>query len=62
LNFIATLMSEEEAVGDVTSLATSNITALKKRKTVSLPDSDEEETEEGTLGTKKTRNDEDSDE
>jgi len=55
-------MSEEEAVGDVTSLATSNITALKKRKTVSLPDSDEEETEEGTLGTKKTRNDEDSDE
>ena len=32
LKFIAQLMNEEEAVGEVTSLATSNVTRLKKRK------------------------------
>ena len=32
LNFIATLMSEEEAVGDVSTLTSSNTPLFKKRK------------------------------
>ena len=46
LKFIANLMSEEEAVGEVTSLATSKVsrgTSLsKKRKAIKEPASDEE--------------------
>ncbi len=39
LNFIATLMSEEEAVGEVSTLTTSTTLRMKKRKSKELPTS-----------------------
>jgi hypothetical protein len=46
LKFIANLMDEEEAVGDVTSLATSRVSrGSKKRKSITA--AEEEEDEEG---------------
>jgi hypothetical protein len=55
LKFIANLMSEEEAVGEVTSLATSKASRggfSKKRKAIApLPseDEDEEHVDEGSV-------------
>lgn len=54
LKFIANLMSEEEAVGEVTSLATSKASHLemsKKRKAIAAPSLSEDEDEESENAT-----------
>jgi hypothetical protein len=46
LKFIANLMDEEEAVGDVTSLATSRVSrGSKKRKSIMAAEDDDDDDE-----------------